>query len=88
LSDKVRNVGLGRYVGLRPITTTTITTTEHDDNNNKTKIMQISLHSFNLLCNHSHKYHDQPISYDECIEELCTFYNKEHQTNYFHLTRI
>jgi hypothetical protein len=42
----------------------------------KTKTMEISSHSFQLLQDHSRKYHseeDQPVSFDECIYELCTF---------------
>jgi hypothetical protein len=48
-------------------------------NDNKTKTMQISLHTFELLQKHSRKYNSQPISYDEIIEELCTFYNEQHE---------
>jgi hypothetical protein len=53
-----------------------------DDKSKITKTISISLHSFELLCNHSRKYHtpeEQPISYDQCIEELCTFYNEKHE---------
>ena len=68
------NIGFGRY--------TTFTNTDQ-----KTKIMQISLHSFHLLQNHSMEYHaaeDQPISYDQCIQELCIFWNSEHGQKYIH----
>lgn len=29
------------------------------------------------------KFHSQPMSYDEIIEELCTFYNSNHEQKYF-----
>jgi hypothetical protein len=84
LASSNGNIGFGNLTGLRPLNnTSTTTTTEHDNDDNKTKIMQISKHSFELLQNHSHKYHDQPISYNECIEELCTFYNEQHGQKYF-----
>ena len=83
-------------------TTTTTTTNNNNNNeieddvveddsttNNTTyctKIIRITPETFELLKFHSHKYHDQPISYDEIIEELCTFYNENHETKYFHLT--
>jgi hypothetical protein len=54
-----------------------------NDTTTTTKIMQISLHSWELLQNHSRKYHDQPISYDEIIKELCSFYNEKHEQKYF-----
>ncbi len=49
----------------------------------QTKTMIISHASFELLCSHSRKYHNQPISYDEIIEELCTFYNANHKQKWF-----
>jgi hypothetical protein len=70
----IDNIGLGRYVNLTPIKT-------------DQKTMQISLHSFHLLQNHSIEYHsaeDQPISYDQCIQELCNFWNSEHGQNHIH----
>jgi hypothetical protein len=56
------------------------------DKSTITKIISISFHSFELLQNHSSKYHtleEQPISYDQCILELCTFYNANHEQKYF-----
>ncbi len=55
----------------------------------KTKTMEISIHSFQLLQDHSRKYHsaaDQPVSYDECIIELCNYWN-EHNSPYTHFDR-
>jgi hypothetical protein len=51
-----------------------------------TKTISISLTSWELLQNHSSKYHtleEQPVSYDQCIIELCTFYNANHEQKYF-----
>jgi hypothetical protein len=56
----------------------------------KTKAMEISIHSFKLLQDHSRKYHsteEQPLSYDQCIIELCNFWNENHNIPYTHLTR-
>jgi ABC-type phosphate/phosphonate transport system ATPase subunit len=62
------------------------------DKSTMTKTISISLHSFELLQNHSSKYHtleEQPISYDEIIQEVCNFYNKEHdEQKCLHLSRI
>ncbi len=84
--------------GLRPITTTT-TTNQPDNNNNNdnewaedddatsniyhTKIMRITPKTFERLRDFSHKYHPQPISYDEIFQELLDFYNKEHDQKHF-----
>ena len=48
-----------------------------------TKIMRITPETFEKLRDFSHKYHDQPISYDEIIEELCSFYNEHHEQKYY-----
>jgi hypothetical protein len=56
----------------------------------KTKTMEISIHSFKLLQDHSKKYHsaeEQPVSYDQCIYELCSFWNEQHNSTCRHLTR-
>jgi hypothetical protein len=79
----------GVRTGFKPIsnmTTTTSTITDQEENDNtttSTKIMQISHASFELLCNHSKKYHNPPISYDETIEDLFTFYNANHEQKWF-----
>ena len=67
---------LGKKSNLVPISEDTST-------NTKVKTMQISLHSWELLKNHSRKYHAQPMLYDEIIEELCTFWNEKHEQKYF-----
>ena len=46
------------------------------DHSKQTKTMEISLSSWELLNSHSKRYHtaeEQPVSYDECIVELCNF---------------
>ena len=79
---------------LRPIVTTTTTTINNNNTattttkkdkttSNKTRIMRISEPIYEKLKDHSRKYHDQPISYDEIIEELCIFYNKNNDQKYF-----
>jgi hypothetical protein len=48
----------------------------NSDTVKNTKTMEISIRSFQLLQDHSRKYHsseEQPISYDQCIYELCNF---------------
>jgi hypothetical protein len=73
-----KNIKLGKMSNLVP-------SEENNNNTTATKLMQISLHSFELLQNHSRKFHEQPISYDEIIEELCNFWNEQHKTKYcFH----
>jgi hypothetical protein len=78
-------------------TTTTTTTNQNDNDNNKiveddsainnntffTKIMKITPQTYERLKDFSHKYHSQPISYDEIFQELLNFYNKEHDQKYF-----
>ncbi len=96
MANKTGNIGFGNLTGLRPINATTTTTIaidpdddeiEDDDITNNatycTKIMRITPQIFEKLTDHSHKYHDQPISYDEIIDELCTFYNEQHEKKYF-----
>ena len=46
-------------------------------------IDKISLDTFELLKNHSRKYYNQVMSYDEIIEELCTFWNEKHEQKWF-----
>jgi hypothetical protein len=53
------------------------------NNNTTTKTMQISLHSFELLQNHSRKFHNQPMPYDDIIEELCNYWNENHEQKWF-----
>jgi hypothetical protein len=78
-------------------TTTTTTTIEQNNNDNDeweddtttnnntyfTKIMRITPQTYERLRDFSHKYHSQPISYDEIFQELLNFYNKEHDQKYF-----
>ena len=66
------NHGFGNLTNLKPVITTTTANTNKTNDTTKTtkKIMRISLETFEKLKNHSRKYHDQPISYDEIIEEL------------------
>ena len=80
------NGGFGNLCNLR------IITTDDDDTNKiqrkkipktKTRIIGISEPIYQLLRNHSHKYHDQPISYDYIFEELCKFYNEHHEQKYW-----
>ena len=50
-----------------------------------TKTMEISIRSFQLLQSHSKNYHsveDQPISHDQCIYELCNFWNEQHNSDF------
>jgi hypothetical protein len=95
MGHKPGNIGLGNLTGLRPINaTTTINQSDNDDDyveddsttNNTTyctKIMRITPEIFEKLREFSHKYHNQPISYDEIIDELCTFYNEQHKPKSF-----
>ena len=83
----LRNGEFGRYTTLRTIPADTDTDTNTDQ---KTKTMQISFHSFQLLQNHSMEYHaaeDQPISYDQCLQELCNFWNLKHNQKYIYFGR-
>ena len=48
-----------------------------------TKIMRITPDTFDKLRDHSHRFHKQPISFDEIIDELCTFYEEQHKQKYF-----
>jgi hypothetical protein len=61
------------------------------DKSKITKTISISLTSWELLQNHSAKYYtleEQPISYDEIIQEVCNFYNEKNEQKYIHLSRI
>jgi len=77
--------------GFRPITNSTTNQKDNkveDDSatNNTTyctKIMRITPGTFEKLRDFSHKWHKQPISYDEIIDELCTFYDEQHKLKYF-----
>jgi hypothetical protein len=79
VEEKKNIIKLGKISNLVP--------SEENNNNTTTaattKLMQISLHSFELLQNHSRKFHDQPISYDEIIEELCKYWNSNHKQKWF-----
>jgi len=49
------------------------------DQSKKTKTMEISLSSWELLNEYSKKYHtseEYPVYYDRCIQELCSFWNE------------
>ncbi|HET7642207.1 MAG TPA: hypothetical protein VFK40_01760 [Nitrososphaeraceae archaeon] len=61
------------------------------DPTKKTKTMEISLNSWELLNEHGKKFHDAeeyPVSYDTCIQELCSFWNEKHNSPYMHFSRI
>jgi hypothetical protein len=89
----------GKLCNLRPINTTTNSIDQSDKNDNDdgwkdddttnnnntyyTKIMRKTPETFSRLRDFSHKYHPQPISYDEIFHELLDFYNKEHDQKYF-----
>ena len=95
MANKRGNItGLGNLTGLRSVTNTTAATTdtiivdyEADEEDNDDiaihshyyKTMKISYNIYEQLRDHSHKYQHQPISYDEIIDELCTFYNKQYE---------
>ena len=77
-------------------TNTTTTTTTLDLENDKefdddittidtyySKIMRITPQTYERLREYSHKYHNQPISYDEIFQELLDFYNEKHEVKYF-----
>jgi hypothetical protein len=51
----------------------------NDNDTNTTKTMQISLKTYNKLQEFSRKQHleDYPLSYDEIIESLVSFWNKK-----------
>ena len=72
------NYGFGRYTNLKPIITTTKRKAPKE-----TRIMKISEPVYELLRNHSRKYHDQVMSYDDIIEELCSFWNEHHEQKWF-----
>ena len=81
---------LGKMSNLKIVTTTTNTNntttkrkTPPPPPKTKTRTMKISEPVYELLRNHSRKYYDQPISYDEILEELCTFYNQHHEQKWF-----
>ena len=88
MGKKTSRTQFGNLVSLKRISTNN-TTIDQSDNNDYDddfltyKTMKISYNIYEKLRDHSHKYHDQPISYDEIIDELCTFYNEEHERKYF-----
>ncbi|HSF51535.1 MAG TPA: hypothetical protein VLA74_12300 [Nitrososphaeraceae archaeon] len=79
MTHKTGNIGFGNLTGLRPMASN-----NNNDNNDSSsiKIMRISYDIYEKLRDHSRKYHDQPISYDDIFEELCTFYNEHHERKY------
>jgi hypothetical protein len=98
MGHKPGNIGLGNLTGLRPINTTTTNQSDNNNDNDDewkddndittnntcyTKIMRITPETFERLRDFSHKYHPQPISYDEIFQELLDFYAKEHDHKYF-----
>jgi hypothetical protein len=62
----------------------------NNDDDTTTKTMQISLKTYNKLQRFSRKQHseDYPLSYDEIIESLVSFWNEKHDTkiSYFQNT--
>jgi hypothetical protein len=71
LGDKTGNIGFGNLTGSRPInaittdTNTNATTIDQEDisttnqyNETNTKIMKITLHTFERLQNHSRRYYN------------------------------
>ena len=76
------HLGLGKRISLRHIVTTTSTVKKHKKTP-KTRTMKISEPAYELLRNHSRKYHEQPISYDDIIGELCNYWNAKHEQKYF-----
>lgn len=88
--NKTGNIGFGNLTGLRSINTTTTTTaTEQEDNtsttNNQqyndtnTKIMKITLHTFERLKEHSRRHYNIE-SYDTIIKDLLDCYDKHNNT--------
>ena len=82
--ESIRHGGqFGNLVGLRPISVTTTTTPNNNKTtktrtkiiNKQTKVVKITEHTWEKLRGFSHHYHEQPITYDEIIEELVDFYN-------------
>lgn len=75
----------GNLVGLRPVSITDTKTnkTTRIINNKTTRVIKITEQTWEKLRGFSHHYHDQPITYDEIIEELVDFYNKEHDQKWF-----
>jgi hypothetical protein len=72
------NMGFGNLTTLKVITT--------DNNTNKvpkSRVIRISEPVYQLLKDHSKKYHPQPISYDDIFEELCNYYNANHEQKWF-----
>ena len=84
-TETTRHAGqFGNLVGLRPVSITTTTTTPNNKTRtriitktNKTKVIKITEQTWEKLRDFSHHYHDQPITYDEIIEELVDFYNEK-----------
>ena len=86
MANKTSRTKFGNLVSLKRISTTALNqfdNNEDDDDFPTYKTMKISYNIYEKLRDHSHKYHDQPISYDEIIDELCTFYNEQHKPKYF-----
>ena len=81
---------LGKLVNMNPvsstITTNTIPTRKQHRSPTikpKTRTIRISEPIYDLLKDHSKKFHSQPISYDEIFEELCTYSNANHEQKWF-----
>ena len=74
---------LGKMTNLKIVTTTTKSKSKTTSTKKPTKTMIISLDTFELLKNHSRKYYNQVMNYDEIIEELCTLWNEKHEQKWF-----
>lgn len=81
-STKIYPGQFGNLVGLRPVTSIPTTTTPNKTRTKKTRTVRITEHTWEKLRGFSHHYHDQPITYDEIIEELVDFYNNEQNKKY------
>ncbi len=94
MARKTGNIGFGNLTGLKPVIKNTIANQNNDEveddsaTNNTTyytKIMRISPDTFEKLRDFSHKWHEQPISFDEIIDELCSFYEEKHEKKWYYL---
>ena len=90
---KPGNHSFGNLCNLRPVnnttnnTTTTTSTIEEDATNQQytdfnTKIMKITIHTFERLKEHSRRHYNIE-TYDTIIKDLLDCYAKKHDTKWF-----
>ncbi len=96
MARKTGNIGFGNLTSLRPVSTatnnTTINQSDNDKNDNdtstnqytddNTKIMKITLNTFQRLKEHSRRYYNIE-TYDTIIRDLIDCYDKHNDTKWY-----